>query len=408
MNDIQKITDFVEHVFDRYQASKYDFFFTYEGRASEQVRQPLFPTGELDDDTLRRISNHIGLTKNEIITMDMKAAMKYWNKYPFFRLYRKYMDAWSWHQNFIGEMPTVEELFLKAIFSDKDDIRGEHRYDMNDLRARLVSTLKEIDQAIPGTYHEGAEITELRVSTQIFFSFPQCSEMIRSFIDMVKRTEELFFLSLHNELSEEDANELNFLASWLNAVDVVMPSKVMNYENVRTYRAAYLEENHQDFFSYVKIKSFIGTEPWRCQEFFDDMDLVSEFFYIFPHAKAGMRQFAHDVARFSCTFIWSDADYVRFSEEDEQMMDEFDAILGYEPISESERAKEVTHIYVDKKPEEMLGWDKFAKQLKIAAGPTSKGGIAVPNRQSFSDNPAEAIERMKRRVAVQHGGALNG
>lgn len=408
MNDIQKITDFVEHVFDRYQASKYDFFYTYEGRAMKEVRQPLFPAGELDDETLRRITNYLGLTKEEIINMDMQAAMKYWNKYPFFHLYRKYMDAWSWHQNFIGKMPTVEELFLKAIFSDEDDIRGEHRYDMNDIRTRLLSTLKEIDQAIPGTYHEGAEITDLRISTQIFFSFPQCSEMIRSFIDMVKRTEELFFLALHSELCEEDANELNFLASWLSVVDVVMPSKVMNYENVRSYRAAYLEENHQDFFSYVKIKSFIGSEPWRCQEFFDDMDLVSEFFYIFPYAKAEMRQFARDVARFSCTFIWSDADYVRFSEEDERMMDECDAILGYEPISENERAKEVTHIYVDKKPEEMLGWDKFAKQLKMAAGPTSKGGIAVPNRQSFSDNPAEAIERMKRRVAVQHGGALNG
>ena len=365
MTDIQKITDFVEHVFDRYQMNKYGFFFTYEGRASEEVRQPLFPTGELDDETLCRITNHIGLTKEEIINMDMQAAMKYWNKFPFFRLYRRYMDTWSWHQNFIGEMPTIEELFLKAIFSDADDIRGKHRYDIDNLRTRLLSTLKEIDQAIPGTYHNGAEITNLRISTQIFFSFPQCSEMIRSFIDMVRRTEALFFLALHGDLSEEDANELNFLASWLNAVDVVMPSKVMNYENVCTYREAYLEEDSQDFFSYVKIKSFIGTEPWRCQEFFDDMDLVREFFYIFPYAKAWMRQFAHDVTKFSCTFVWSDADHVRFSEEDERMMDEFDAILGYEAISENERAKEVTHIYVDKKPEEMLFWDKFSQQLKI-------------------------------------------
>lgn len=408
MSDIEKISEFVEAVFDRYKISKYEFFFTFNDRTMEEIPQPLFPSGELDDETLHKITTCIGLTKDEIINTDMQAAKKYWDKYPFFHLYHQYMAAWSWHQNFIGEMPTAVELFMKAIFSDEDDIRGEHRYDMDGLRARLINTLKEIDQALPGTYHQDAEITNLQISTQIFFSFPQCGDMIRSFIDMVKRTEELFFKALHEDLKEEDANELNFLASWLNAVDVVMPSTIISYDNVCTYRKAYLDENSKDFFSYVKIKSFISTDPWRCQEFFDDMDLVREFLYIFPHAKAQMREFARDVTKFSCYFVWSDAEPVRFSDEDEKMLDDMDAMLGFEPLSDSERAKEVTHVYVSKRPEEMLGWDTFAKQIKKAAAPTSKGGVTVPHRDIVANNSVESIQRIQRRIEAKHGGASNG
>jgi len=408
MSNIQDITKFVEQTFDRYQANKYEFFFTYDDRTMEEIPLPLFPTGKLEEDTLTRISICLGLTKEEIVGMDAEAAKKYWNKYPFFRLYRQYMDAWSWHQNFIGEMPTAEELFLRAIFSDEEDVRGEHRYDMEDLRDRLISTLKEIDQAVPGAFHEGAEITNLKITTQIFFSFPQCAEMIRSFIDMVKRTEELFFRAMHGDLNEEDANEMNFLASWLDAVDVVVPSKVISYDTVSTYREVYLEEDSQDFFYYVKIRGFEPTAPWRCKEFFDDMDLVREFLYIFPKAKADMRQFAHDIAKFSCSFIWSDAEPVTFSAEDELMLDDIDSMLGLETLPESERPKEVTHVYVSKKPEEMLGWDKYAQQLKVAAGPSSKGGVVVPNRDSVMSNPDQAIKRIQRRVAAARGGSSNG
>lgn len=408
MSDIQKITEFVEYVFDLYQVNKYELFFTVEGRNMEKVEQSLFPSGELDDEILHEITTRIGLSKDEIIRMDMQAARKYWNKYPFFRLYRKYLDVWSWNQNFIGKKPSPEELLMKAIFSDEDDIRGEHRYNVENLYKRLISTLKEIDQAVPGTYHEGAKITNLQISTQIFFSYPQCGEMVRSFIDMVKRTKELFFSAIWGNLNEEEANELNFLASRLNAVDVVMPSKNITYDNVCAYRKAYQEENSRDFFYYVKIKSFIMTDPWRCQEFFDDMKLVQEFLDIFPHAKAQMREFARDITKFSCTFVWSDAEPIRFSDEEERMFDEVDAMLGYAPLDESERAKEVTHVYVSKKPEEMLGWEKFAKQLKVAAGPVSKGGIPVPHRDSATINQGEVIQRIQRRVAAKSGGASNG
>lgn len=408
MNEVQKITEFVEQVFDLYQVNKYEFFFTYDERTQEEIPLDLFPTGRIDDETLKRISVRLGLSAKAILTMDMAEAKKYWNKYPFFKLYHEYMGSWSWYQHFTDKKPTAAEMLLNAIFAEEKGIRGTPRYDMKNLTERLITKLKEIDQAIPGTYHNGAEITQLRVYTQVFFSFPQCAELLRSFISMVKRTEELFFQALRQELNEEDASELNFLASWLDAVDAVAPTTVITYGNVRALKEVYLEENLPDFFSYVKIRSFIGTNPWRCQEFFDNMEIVKEFLYIFPQAKADMRKFAHDVAKFSCTFVWSDAEPIKFSDEDELMLEDFDRIIGENPIPVEERAKEVTHIYVDKTPAEMQGWDAFAQTVKIASGPVSKGGIAVPARQYISGFDAATMKRIQSRVAAKRGGNRNG
>ena len=408
MSKVQAITEFVEQVFDLYQLNKFGFFFKYDDRTQEQIPTNLFHAGEIDEETLNRISVCTGLSPEAILRTDLEEAKRYWRKYPFFRLYHEYMESWGWYQHFSDQKPTAAEMLLNALFAEEKGIRGTPRYDMNDLTKRLVDKLKDIDKAIPGTYHKGAEITQLHVYTQIFFSFPKCADMLRSFITMVKRTEELFFRALQNELSQDEANELNFLASWLDATDVVMPSTRITYGNVRALKDVYLEENLTDFFSYVKIRGFIGTNPWRCQEFFDDVELVKEFFYIFPRAKADMRKFAHDVANFSCVFVWSDAEPIKFSDEDRMMMDDFDRVIGEEPSNNKDGAKEITQIYVEKTPAEMQGWDSFAATVKKVSGPVSKGGIAVPVREHASGFDINTIKRIQKRVEAKRGGSRNG
>ena len=68
MNEVQKITEFVEQVFDMYQVNKYEFFFTYDERTQEEIPLDLFPTGRIDDETLKRISVRLGLSAKAILT----------------------------------------------------------------------------------------------------------------------------------------------------------------------------------------------------------------------------------------------------------------------------------------------------------------------------------------------------
>lgn len=409
MKSIQEITKFVEDVFDLYQLNKHEFFFAYDELMTKKIPVSLFPFEEPDDETLQEITAYIGLTKEEILNTDEKAARKYWDKYPFFHLYRQYMEAQEWHQYYVGKMPSAKERLIRAIFSEEDP-RGTRRYDSKELRARLISTLKEIDKVIPGTYHKEAKIAYLKISTQEFFPFAQFSDMLRSFLDMVRRMEELFYAALHEELCTEDANELSFLASWLDAVDIVMPRTRITYDKVRTYRKAYLEENNPDFFSYVKIKSFIGTNPWCCLNFFDDMELVQDFFYIFPYAKAKMRHSAFEAATFSCTLVWSDAKYIDDKDPTECTMRDLDAMLERLSLPLNVRSKELTCVYIDKELEEMAGGEAFAERLRVSSGPTSQGGIAVPRRKyiNISTDPDEALKRMQRRINAKCGGASNG
>lgn len=403
MSNIQEITKFVESVFDLYQLDKNEFFYVYDEYITEKIPVQLFPFGEPDDETLREITSRIGLTKEEIIGMDEKAARKYWNKYPFFRLHSQYVDTRKWNHRFIGEMPTAEEVLMRAIFTEENPL-GKRRYDGKELCARLVDMLKEMDKVSPGTYHEGAEITNLQINTQEFFSFPQCGDMIRSFLDIVRRTEELFFAAIHEELCTEDANELNFLASWLKATDIVIPSAIMTYDNVRTYRKAYLEEDSSDFFSYVRIRNFIDDDPWCCREFFDDMELVHDFFHVFPYAKANMRRSALETATFSCSFVWSDAEDIDFEKLD------IDAMLERLSLPLDVRRKEWTHVYLSKRPEETEGCSELCERLRVASGPSGQGGIAVPARRYVNLNtaPGETVKKIQRRVNAKRGGVLNG
>ena len=205
-------------------------------------------------------------------------------------------------------------------------------------------------------------------------------------MDIVNRIKELFFKALRTDLNEIEANELNFLASWMHMYDVVAQSTLLTYNNILIYRDVFVKENYKDFFYYANFRRFIGTAPWRCKEFFDDMSLVQEFVNIYPQAKAGMHQFTMNVTKFSCDFAWSDAKPIVYSPEEEDV-----------PVEQ--RAKERTHIYVEKTPEEMFGWEEYAKKLKDAASPPAKGGLKIPIRKNnMMLAPEETLERMYARV----------
>ena len=384
----------------------YGFFSDYDEDTDSTVEVPLFRTGKVDDATLEKISIHFGLTKEEIKNTDPNAAEKYWKKYPFFSLYHQYRHLWEWNQQYKDPEPTVAEHLLNAIFGDNKGIPVRARYNFASIKERLIEQLKEYDKLIPGTYHKGAEITDLKIATQTIFSFPKCPEMVRSFIDMVNRLKELFFKAIKEDLCEDEKNELNFLATWLIAKDRVDITTVVTYDNILCFREIYRKENLGDFYDYVVIKApFFDCCPWRCREFFDDVSIIQEYVDVFPLAKSKMRQFGMELTKFSCNFVWSDAKPITFSDEDEQELACFEDVCGLAHTPIEERAKERTHIFVEKNRSEIYGWGSYIKKLKKVYGPVSKGGVvAPPVRAIFALSEENRLERMNARIAAKHGG----
>lgn len=407
MSKIEKVTSYVLDLFELYHMNTYGFLEDYDDELEENVEVPLFRFGEIDEETLQKISVNFGLTKDEILNTDAVAAKRYWNKYAFFRLYRDFIEQWKWNQQFKDPMPKAEEYLLNAIFGSGKGIPVRVRYNIPSVKERLVEQLKAIDEYVPGTYHEGAEITDLKIATQTIFSYPQCSAMLNAYLEITERVKELFFLAIKQDLTQDEANELNFLVSWTDAVDVATPSTKITYDVICAYRNVYIEEAHDDFFAYVKFKRFALSNPWRCTEFFDDIDLVNKLFYTIPQAKGEMRKFALELTKFECDFLWSDAEPIRYSEEEEKELEDIDKWLGARHIPVEERPKARTRIYVDKNRSETYGWGKYIKVLKKMSGPVSKGGLEIPDRSQLLDWH-NSFTRIQNRVAARKGGSNNG
>ncbi|MBR4858014.1 MAG: hypothetical protein IKU08_02375 [Clostridia bacterium] len=404
MNKLLELSDFIEGIFDLYGMNKNNFFIEYDDETNEFVEVPLFVGIEdYDEITLKQLCVYLGMSENEILSKDSSAVKRMWNKYPFFQLFNEYNERWYWFSRFKNEMPSPKEKLLNILFEEQAPIIGVKRYNYKDVTTRMISQLKEIDKIIPGTYHNNAEITNLQIDTEVFFSFPDCAKMLHSFVEMVDRTKELFFKAIENDLNTEEINELNFLTSWLDAVDIMDTSTHITYDNIKTYRKVYKEENLTDFFSYVKIRNFVIAGPWRCQEFFDDMTLVQEFVNIFPQSKKEMHRFAMEVTKFACHFVWSDAKPITNSPEDEAMLSGFNALIGEKDIPIDEQAQELTLIYVDKTSEEMFDWSFYAERLNAATSPQSKGGLKLPVRELEPYNYPDAIYRIEARIEARGG-----
>lgn len=123
------------------------------------------------------------------------------------------------------------------------------------------------------------------------------------------------------------------------------------------------------------------------------MGLVQKYENIFPETKGELRQFAMLISKFYCEFIWSDAKPLTFSLEQEQ---ELDLMFGEDDLPLSERAKEPSHIYIDKTPEEIGNDGKYVKRILDATAVSSKGGLSVPRRKRVSD--AEYYDAYARRL----------
>lgn len=404
LSKAKQVSIFVEKIFDLYHINKFGFFSEFDEDTFEEYEIPLFPSDEIDNEIMERLCVKLGLSKIEILSLDEDIMYKYWNKYQFFKLYDLFLETWSWNSRYKEKLSPLESLFY-MFENETCKISVEERFDYKSVEKRLIEQLKEMDIFLPGTFHPNASITNLTIETEVLFSFPQITEMIRSYIEMVEKAETFFFRALNGKLSTEEINEYNFLINVLQITDIVMPSVFLTYDNVCNYRQAYIEEGLNDFFSYAKVRSFVGTDelcpgvnPWRCKEFFDDMDLVRKLANIFPEIKEQMRKFAMRVKKFQCFFVWSDAEHIKTSPEE----DEFDKLMGC-CIPTEQRAKEPTIVYVDKTKEELYDWDSYIEKANQVILPYAKGGLSV-RAIDINSLPPYSIKRIQRRMKLKTGG----
>lgn len=397
MTKVEKIEEFIRECFEMYGLD-------YEEFADSSV-----DTGDIPEELLEikdglnmhgvmEAAKVLGVSPEAILNMDEDTTAKWYKKYPYFSYITGFDQAYrrSFHGDSYDTIRLLEVLFNKKPCAPT-------RYDYDDVLKRLISLLKKIDKSIPGTYHENAEMTQIGIYTENFCHYEKIAELVESYIAMVKRVEGLFLKAMTMELSIEETHEYNFLVSTVGIEDQVCHGYgFLYYDLLKKFIPVYQEEGYADFFSYVRISPLRVPKLWRCAEFASDKDLVQRFVEVYPRAKPLMRDFAMQVTKFSCRFTWSDAEPIRFSPEEEAELDDLARTLGEEPLSEENRGKVQTLVYVPKTTAELNGDNQFADMLRVLSGPAKLGGVTLPNRATDKLSDIERIKRIQARVAAAH------
>lgn len=351
----EHMMDYIRDFFTMYSLNDFGVLCRYDEKTNQEVEADYLDGSPEDEKRLEWLSSYIGLTVDEIKKTDEKALKRYVEKYPFFFYYLNYR-AESINQGLYNDGLNTPARILKRIFGQQCNFEGEKRkYRVSDIKKRLISDLKRYDQVMPGTYHQGATIENLEISTApSVISFPDIAPMLSSFFDMVETAKNAFFKALKTDLPQEEILEYNFLVNALQLKNSVSPH-YLNYKYIMENREQLLNENFQDFFCYAKVDALIETAPWKCKQFFDDPSLVDKFFDVFQDAKRKMFQYYMDVSRFFCVFTWSDAKPVQLDEDDLLFSD-----LAYPNGPPLER----TRIYVEKNEAELFDWQEHLSKIK--------------------------------------------
>lgn len=404
MRKPQEIEEFIRMCFKEYGLNRTDFFSCFDD--SEELRElPLVEGGKLCMPQVETAAFVLGATVDDLLDMNEEAIFKWYEQYSFFALRPRFEVAYrrSFHESEMFDKLIHLEFMLEVKMTPPYPTR----YNYADVKQRMISLLKEIDQSMPGTFHPNAEINKLAVYTQNFGHFEKVSELINSYIQMLERAKGLFFKAWDTELPEEEIREYNFLVSVLGLRDSCYIRQRLYYDLLRLFIPIYKEEGYKDFKSYVTILSKDALQPWKCSEFTEDRNLVQRYLNVCPQAKPAMREFALSVLAFDCSFVWSDAPLIR-EEWTEAEKTEFgiDAggLMDDEGFEDTPPQQERTRILVPKTEEELSSDGQYAKRLKEMSGPSDMGGIELPQLEISNRFDVVAAKRLQARIQLRpHG-----
>lgn len=374
MTKEKKIAAFINECFDSLGVNiKEYFFFDFEEGKWEEIPW-CYEDGSANTEALKYAAELLGVSFSDILALNDKVITKWWNKYPYFKHIKTYKYAYD--RTFYGDGYDEIRMF-EAIFNTKYDGGYPARFSKNSIQRRLEEGLRELDKSLPGTYHNGATITDLRIAAANFCEFEDIVEMTESFISMVERAKELFLKVIFSELDEDEIQEYNMLVTVLGLRDKYYTRGYLRYNEILLVKDQYKHLTTENFYDDIVFKHGLDFTPWRCKGFIENRNLVERYLTVMPDAKGFMREFAVAASQFLCDFLWSDAKPYVFSPEEEEEMAYIDELVGQEPIPYDERPKQRTEFYVKKTKEELDGDDVAADLLLGYCRPEKLGGIPV-------------------------------
>ncbi len=294
MIDAVKLTDFFEAYCSLYGIDNEDL--SVERDENDELYSTAFPDGVIDEDIIEYMMILTGLTRDELFGMKKETLEKRYHEYPFFKLDEEFRDQYAFESRFLDfdEIPGIGKV-------GKTD-----RYDVKDLKKRIIRKTMEINRSIKGTYHPNATPVGLCYSTEWMISFPKYRRLVTSLFQMIVCYKKLFFKAIESDLNDEEIRELDFLASALDIRDLIQQDICLHYYNIIELRKVYRTEKLRDFLSYVKIGRMEETKYWRCEEFLKDKKLAWTYCSIYPEAYSEIRKYLIRAKNFSCWFYWSD------------------------------------------------------------------------------------------------------
>lgn len=406
MSKKEKITKFVEKVFNEYQIS----INLIKLERGDDEESPIFKEREADKRTIEIIANMFGVEPKVIENCDEERIFEVYNNYSFFKYIKDFREC-EYYANYDNAEIQTQNL-LNAIFgADYDTHEVTPKYIPEKIIGRLKKYLADMDKLVSGTLHKNADILGLTVYSQDFFSYSKMTRLLNSFFNLLGRTEELFFKALYKNLTKKEVKEYNTFITYLYGRDVAIPTQMMYYNYVCTYRELFKKEGYKTLFSYVSVPSYINFEPWRCPEFTENKELAQKYVDYFPESKEMMTNFNMISKNILCKFTWSDA-------KRDKEADEFDDLLGEELNAELDEIfceihnvdknllnKEITQIYLPKTKTELSVNKDYCDRLQKFILPPKKDGL-VKKPQEWHTSRADKVlfKRMQNRLKLRKEG----
>lgn len=389
----KEITQYVKKFCKKYSLSYSDFFYKYDEYDMPQAA-PVFGKESIES-KLPVISEYFGLSNEEILSTSEEGLNKWYKKYSFFYHLPRFIAAYQ--ASYLGDGEDVAMARLVNAIWGEGSCKYPTRYNMDDIRERVVVKLKELDAIMPGTYHKNADMLHFTAKTEQFCSYPQIGEMIYSLLQMIYTAKELFFKAKDRDLSENEKLEYNFLVSVLGIRDAVS-LKLLYYKNVVALRNVYAEEGYKDFYSYVRLMNYKELNPWRAKEFLSDKALMQAYLNEYAEEYWKWKEQSKKIAKIVCSFFWSDAPIMR----------EPDWVISIPELDDdsNDGIPEMTTIYLDKTDEEMRSDKELAEKLLACFSCKANGGLSIlPRELPFQHYYSQVYEKTNERM-IKHAEAL--